>query len=109
MTRSFIYTAPFRRCWAAMGLDDSDLLTLEKILLKNPQQGDAIEGTHGARKLRIQLSGHGKRGGGRVIYPDVLEDEHLYLLFAYPKNVQSDLTSEQKKLICKLVDAIKEG
>ncbi len=28
---------------------------------------------------------------GRVIYLDVLEKEKLYLLFAYPKNVQEDL------------------
>ena len=45
MTRLFVYTAPFRSCWKAMGLSDSDLLKLEKILLENPQKGDVIEGT----------------------------------------------------------------
>ena len=28
MTRKFIYTEPFRRCWKAMGLGDNDLLNL---------------------------------------------------------------------------------
>ena len=66
MTRLFVYTAPFRSCWKAMGLDDSDLLTLERILLENPQKGDVIEGTGGARKLRIRLNDNkGKSGGGR--------------------------------------------
>ena len=51
---------------------------------------------------------HGKSGGGRVIYLDVLEREHLYLLFAYPKNVQSDLTADQKKAIRHLVEQIKK-
>ncbi len=94
MTRKFVYTAPFRNCWKAMGLQDSDLVRLEHALLENPQLGDVIEGTGGARKLRIQIGNRGKSGGGRVIYLDVFEKESLYLLFAYPKNVQSDLTSD---------------
>ena len=64
----FIYTAPFRKCWKAMGLDDNSLLILEAALLENPQLGDVIEGTGGARKMQIQLEGRGKSGGGRVIY-----------------------------------------
>jgi hypothetical protein len=108
MTRKFIYTKPFLHCWEAMGLHDKDLLVLEHILLENPQIGDVIEGTGGARKMRIQLEGRGKSGGGRVIYLDVFEKEHLYLLFAYPKNVQSDLTPDQKKAIRKIIQAIKE-
>lgn len=108
MTRKFIYTEPFRRCWKAMGLQDTDLVTLEEILLKNPQIGDVIEGTGGARKMRIQLEGRGKSGGGRVIYLDVFEQEHLYLLFAYPKNVQENLTPDQKKSIRKLIESIRK-
>ena len=108
MTRLFIYTTPFRNAWKAMGLNDSDLVQLEEALLENPQKGDVIEGTGGARKLRIQIGNHGKSGGGRVIYLDVLEREHLYLLFAYPKNVQSDLTPDQKKAIRNLVEQIKK-
>ena len=108
MTREFIYTESFRKSWKAMGLNDDDCKTLEEILLANPQLGDVIEGTGGARKMRIQLEGRGKSGGGRVIYVDVYEKEKLYLLLAYPKNVQDDLTPEQKKQIKKIVDAIKK-
>ena len=108
MTRKFIYTAPFRRCWKAMGLNDDQLPPLESALLANPALGDVMEGTGGARKMRIQLEGRGKRGGGRVIYLDVLEQEDLYLLFAYPKNVQDDLTPDQKKAIAKLVEEIRK-
>lgn len=97
MTRKFIYTEPFRRCWKAMGLKDDSLLDLEAALLENPQMGDVIEGTGGARKIRIQLEGRGKSGGGRVIYLDVFEQENLYLLFAYPKSMQENLTADQKK------------
>ena len=108
MTRKFVYTSSFRRCWKAMGLDDDSLTALEDMLLLNPQLGDVIEGTGGARKLRIQLEGRGKRGGGRVIYLDVCEKENLYLLFAYPKNVQEDLTPDQKRAIAAVVEAIRK-
>ena len=107
MTRKFIYTEPFRRCWKAMGLIDKDLPILENALLENPHIGDVIEGTGGARKMRIQLDGRGKSSGGRVIYLDVFEKEHLYLLFAYPKNVQEDLSPEQKKAIKSMIEAIR--
>ena len=107
MTRTFIFTEPFRKCWAAMGLHDEELKLLEDILLENPQKGDVIEGTSGARKMRIQMNGHGKRGGGRVIYVDIFEKEKLYFLFAYPKNVQVNLTEQQKKIVRQMVEAIK--
>lgn len=59
-------------------------------------------------KLRIKLEGRGKSGGGRVIYLDVLEKEKIYLLFAYPKNIQEDLTSEQRRLLRRMAEAIME-
>lgn len=108
MTRTFIYTAAFRHCWRAMGLSEEQLRSLELLLLQSPQRGDVIEGTGGARKLRIQLEGRGKRGGGRVIYLDVFEKESLYLLFAYPKNVQADLSPDQKKVIRTMIEAIRK-
>ncbi|MBE6964870.1 MAG: addiction module toxin RelE [Ruminococcaceae bacterium] len=108
MTREFVHTAPFLKCWKAMGLSTDDLRKLELILLKSPQSGDVIQGTGGARKLRIRLEGKGKSGGGRVIYLDIFEKEKLYFLFAYPKNVQEDLIPEQKEAIRMLINRIKE-
>ena len=108
MIREFIFTKPFLACWKAMGLNNDHLKTLEHILLGNPQIGEVIQGTGGARKMRIQLDGRGKSGGGRVIYLDVFEKEKLYLLFAYPKSVQENLTEEQKAAIRTLIDAIKK-
>lgn len=108
MIREFIFTKPFLSSWKAMGLDTDSLKALEEIMLSNPKIGDVIQGTGGARKIRIQLDRRGKSGGGRVIYLDVFQKEKLYFLFAYPKNLQDDLTSEQRKLIKAIVDAIKK-
>ena len=109
MERLFIHTEPFRKCWKAMGLNDNDLLALEKLLLADPKAGDVIEGTGGARKIRISLNDNkGKSGGGRVIYVDIYEKSRIYLLFAYPKNVQENLTADQKKAIRNLIEAIEK-
>ena len=40
--------------------------------------------------------------------PKWLEKEKLYFLLAYPKNVQDNLTPDQKKQVRKLVEAIKK-
>lgn len=93
-----------------MGLNDDSLLVLESILLLDPQRGAVIEGTGGARKLRIQLGDNrGKSGGGRVIYVDIEERRILYFLYAYPKNVQENLTAEQTRMIKLLIEKIKKG
>ncbi len=91
-----------------MGLGDDELHELENILLENPRKGVVIDGLAGIRKLRIRLEGRGKSGGGRVIYIDVLEKRRLYLLFAYPKNVQEDLTAEQRKFLRRMAETIME-
>lgn len=108
MNRLFIATEPFRKCRKAMGLDDN-LKELETVFLQALQCGDVIQGTGGARKIRIQLNDNkGKSGGGRVIDVDIFEKERIYLLFAYPKNVHENLTPELKKAISQVIEAIKK-
>ena len=92
-----------------MGMNDDELRILQELILADPQRGDVIPGTGGARKMRIQMEGRGKRGGARVIYVDIFEAESIYLLLAYPKNVQENLTESQKKSIRDLIAEIQTG
>lgn len=108
MNRMFVYSKLFLDLWDKLGLTDEHLRILENRLLENPQEGDVIPGLSGARKIRFQIGTHGKSGGGRAIYIDVVEKEKIYFLLAYPKNVQENLTSEQKKIVKKMIDIIKE-
>jgi len=107
MKREFIRTNVFEEDWKDTGLNDDDLCELENILLKNPKAGDVIPHLSGGRKLRFATKGRGKSGGVRVIYIDIVVREHIYLLLAYPKNVQTDLSSEQKRTINKIISEIK--
>lgn len=108
MKRLFVLTPGFEKSWADFGLGDDELRTLRCQLIENPEAGDVIQETGGARKIRIPMENKGKSGGGRVIYVDVVIRERIYLLLVYPKNVQADLTPEQKKMMRKLIQLIKE-
>lgn len=107
MNRTFISTASFDRVWAKMGLGDSDLAKLEEALLNDPSIGDVIPEMEGARKVRFALEGKGKSGGARVIYLDIVVKEQIHLLLAYPKNVQENLSPDQKKILLALVRTLK--
>jgi mRNA-degrading endonuclease RelE of RelBE toxin-antitoxin system len=76
---------------------------LQIALLLRPEQGPVIPGSGGLRKVRWAGSGRGKRGGLRMIYYWHPADETFYMLFAYRKNAQEDLTPAQLKVLRKLV------
>ncbi|MCL2055177.1 MAG: type II toxin-antitoxin system RelE/ParE family toxin [Oscillospiraceae bacterium] len=97
MTKEFIITKTFDRKWHDLGLTDDDLQKLQEELLQNPEIGDIIKGTGGARKVRFALPSRGKSGGVRIIYVDAVYAECIHLLFCYRKGQQDDLTDEQKK------------
>lgn len=108
MQRTFKEVPAFTAKWQALGLTDEDLRILENILLKNPKTGEVISGTGGLRKIRIPVESIGKRSGGRVIYVDIEIKECIYLLNVYTKNEKSDLTAQEKKMLKRLVEVLKE-
>lgn len=97
--REFIELTPFIKAWEAMNMNDSDLMNLESLILSDPDSGDIIKGSGGARKIRFQVQGKGKRSGARVIYVDFFRSEHVYLITAYPKSEKSDLSPREISLI----------
>ena len=107
MKRTFITTNYFDKAWQALGLSDSDLIRLEKLLLKNPEAGAVIQGTNGARKIRLEYAGKGKSGGARIIYVDIVVKEAVYLLMAYSKGTRENISADDKKVIAKLISELK--
>ena len=108
MEREFIQTNVFLKRWEEIGLTEDDLQELEIHLCENPLSGDLIAGTGGVRKLRWQIIERGKRSGARVIYVDFTADEILFLLTAYDKKEQEDLSMEQRKMLYSLVKQLEE-
>jgi len=85
-------------------LSDDEYRLLQAQLVRKPDSGKIIPGSGGLRKLRWSGGGHGKRGGVRIIYYWFVSPEVILMLFAYPKNVQDDLTSDQLKQLKKIVE-----
>ena len=51
----------------------------------HPTAGDVIPGADGARKVRWAVQGKGKRGGARVVYFNLSDDELVLLVAVYAK------------------------
>ena len=67
-----------------------------------------MEGTGGIRKVRFPLENRGKSGSVRVCYTDFEEYEVIYLITAFTKADQENLTKDEKKVLKKLVKALKD-
>ena len=80
-------------------LDEDDYRALQTALLLRPEQGPVIKSSGGLRKIRWALKGSGKRGGIRIIYYWHPGDEIFYMLFAYQKSSQGDLTPSQLRTL----------
>lgn len=98
----FIETPVFTRTLQGLLTDDA-YRTLQVALVSRPDAGVLIAGGGGLRKLRWAGSGRGKRGGIRVIYYWAMAESVIYLLLAYPKNAQDDLTAQQRRVLRDLV------
>lgn len=85
-------------------LSDEDYRALQNALVENPERGDLMPGTGGLRKIRWSLAGRGKRGGARIIYYWWVRESRIYLILAYPKNVQDNLTPAQAKRLAEAID-----
>ena len=84
-------------------LPDEDYRALQIALLLRPEQGPLIKGGAGLRKVRWAPRGSGKRGGLRVIHFWQPVDQAFYMLFAYAKTEQEDLTPDQLRILARVV------
>jgi len=95
----FIESPIFTRQVLAL-LDDDSYAEFQAMLVRNPDSGDV----GGLRKVRVALPGRGKRGGARVVYYWFNDRDQIGLLMMYPKNVQADLSAEQRKALKDVVE-----
>lgn len=108
MIRTFIEVPLFSKRWKEIGLGEEELRALQIMLLKDPESGPVMEGTGGIRKVRFPLKNRGKSGSVRVCYTDFTEYEVTYLITAFEKKDQENLSDNEKNVLRKLVKALKE-
>lgn len=98
----FLETPIFTKVVAGL-LNDDAYRALQLALLLRPETGRVIPGSGGLRKVRWSQESKGKRGGCRVIYYRDEPSETFYMLYAYGKSNQEDLTADQVRALGRLV------
>lgn len=99
-----IETAVFTRQAVAEGSAE-EYRAFQLYLVLNPEPGAVIPGSGCLRKVCWWLPGRGKRGGARVIHYFKSAAGLLSLLFLYPKNVRSDLSPRELRVLRRLVES----
>jgi mRNA-degrading endonuclease RelE of RelBE toxin-antitoxin system len=101
----FVETAVFTKRIVDL-LSDAEYTRLQRFLIQDPRAGKVIQATGGLRKLRWgdESRHRGKRGGVRVIYYWYQKGEEFYMLLAFSKDDQEDLTAVQKRVLRQLVE-----
>jgi len=89
-------------------LSEDEYAQMRQALSDNPDFGVIMRGTAGVRKMRVALGHRGKSGGARIIYywhnPKTEENE-IYLLFAFLKKEQENMTGKQKSELKKFIES----
>jgi len=94
---------------ASAALTEDERTELVSYVAANPEAGDIMPGTGGARKLRWKAQGRGKRGGVRAIYYYHDESLPLFLLDVYAKNEKENLTKAERDEIRVLLPRLIAG
>jgi hypothetical protein len=97
----FIETSVFTKVITTLIPEDC-YKELQQELLLRPDAGALIRGGGGIRKIRWNAGSTGKRGGIRIIYYLDLPDR-VFMLYAYKKNKQEDLSPEQLRVLKQVV------
>jgi hypothetical protein len=77
-----------------MSVEEHDLLL--SFLSTNPMAGVLIQGTGGVRKVRWATGNKGKSGSTRIVYFYHNHSMPLFLLTAFGKNEQENLTKAER-------------
>ncbi len=80
-------------------ISDSDREAIIDFVAKNPDAGDVIKGSGGARKLRFAAPGRGKSGGYRVVTFYSGQDIPVFLLSIFAKGDKTNLTDSEVNVL----------
>ena len=106
--KHFIELTPFRTYLDRLREGSTLLREIQRLLLRQPDDGEVVQGTGGIRKMRLAGKGRGKSGGYRIWYLHLPEPGRIYLLAIYSKNEIEDLTVVQRQELRGLVERLKQ-
>jgi len=86
-------------------MDDAGYMALQWALTLHPEAGAIVPGSGGVRKMRWAGSGHGKRGGLRVIYYWRKHAGEIWMLTLYAKNETETIPAQTLKAIKEAIES----
>lgn len=97
--QTVVETPAFLRDARSLGLSEGERFAIVTWIAANPAGGDVIEGTGGARKVRVAGRSKGKSGGYRVITFFSGKDMPVFLLNIFAKNEKTDLAPKERRAL----------
>jgi hypothetical protein len=91
-----ILTPTFLKDAAQAELSEDTITAIVGTISSDPQKGERMEGTGGARKIRFAGRGKGKSGGYRIITYFAGEDIPVFLLALFSKGERDNLSKAER-------------
>jgi hypothetical protein len=104
-----VETPAFLRRAKECGVSEDERAHIVTCIAADPQDGDLIPGTGGARKIRLARPGQGKRGGYRVVTFYGGGDIPVFLLSMFAKNEKSDMSQAEKNELKEILKVLPES
>ena len=104
-----IQTGQFTKAVKNLSLSDDELHSIVSQIATNPEIGDLIPGTGGARKWRVGTKQKGKRSGYRVVSFFGGEDIPVFLLEIFAKGERINLSKHERNELKKILGDIAEN
>jgi hypothetical protein len=101
-----IETPAFLTSAAEEGISEAERAEIVAYIAANPDAGEIMAGTGGARKVRVAGRGKGKSGGYRVITFYADGDIPVFLLDVYSKASQANLSKADRNELKKVLTAL---
>lgn len=87
-------------------VSDDEREAIIGFIAANPESGDAIKGSGGARKVRFAAPGRGKSGGYRVVTFYSGTEVPVFLLSIFAKGDKTDLAKSEINALRTILDAL---
>jgi len=96
---TIVETPEYLRAAKKAGMTEAEREAAVSLIAADPEAGDLIEGSGGARKIRVARQGKGKSGGYRVIAFYLDQGTPVFLLTVISKGQRAELTAGQKRQV----------
>lgn len=91
------------------GMGEEERNAVVDLIAANPEAGEIMPGTGGARKLRVAKPGRGKSGGYRVITYFAGGNYPAFLLTVFGKNERANLNKAERNALSGLTKILTDS